>query len=207
MRRGRQSHQVQRGPQCRRGPGWWRTQAHVAGLEVCVLARWVWDTVGGGLGRKRGRWRKLERNGHGWFLCLQQASTRCPRAWQVTGVTRAWPNQPAASTSAGIPLARRVPNRSWTLAQPVPPPRRVGAAAPSLWRGRPGRGRSARTRASRAPVDRAAQGLGAGPGSPRGARGRGGGWGRLRSTGLSGGLDLGPPRAARGGSGPRCPLP
>lgn len=178
----------------------WRDLRSVSSPAGCGT-RWE-----GGWGESGGdgeSWREMATGGS----CLQQASTRCPRAWQVTGVTRAWRNQPAASTSAGIPLARRVPNRSWTLAQPVPPPRRVGAAAASLWRGRPGRGRSARTRASRAPADRAAQGLGAGPGSPRGARGRGGGWGRLRSTGLSGGLDLGPPRAARGGSGPRWPLP
>ena len=130
------------------------------GLEVCVLARWVWDMVGGGLARKRGRWRKLERNGHGSFLCLQQASTRCPRAWQVTGVTRAWPNQPAASTSAGIPLARCVPNRSWILTQPVPPPCRVGAVAASLWRGHPGRGQISRTQSQQGACGQSSSGSG-----------------------------------------------
>lgn len=159
----------------------------MAGLEVCVFARWVWDTVGGGLGRKRWQWRKLEGNGHGWFLCLQQASTRCPRAWQVTGVTRAWPNQPAASTSVGIPLARHIPNRSWIFLSQSPCPAGWVLLQLPCGGGTQGGERLPGHRASKGPVDRAAQGLGAGPGFPCGARGRGGGWGRLRSTSLSGG--------------------
>lgn len=180
----------------------------MAGLEVCVFARWVWDTVGGGLGRKRWQWRKLEGNGHGWFLCLQQASTRCPPAWQVTGVTRAWPNQPAASTSVGIPLARRIPNRSWISTQPIPLPCRVGAVAASLWRGHPGRGQIARTQSQQGACGQSSSGSG--------GRSWVSMWGEREGRGLGqtaehepvwGALDLGPPHAPGEGLGPGVPSP
>lgn len=184
MRRGRKSHQVQRGLQYRRGPGGGVPRGGTRGL--CLRPLGV-GHGGRGAGEKAVVMEKAGENGHGWFLCLQQASTRCPRAWQVTGVTRAWPNQPAASTSVGIPLARHIPNRSWIFLSQSPRPAGWVLLQLPCGGGTQGGDRLPGHRASKGPVDRAAQGLGAGPGSPCGARGRGGGWGRLRSTSLSGG--------------------
>ena len=83
----------------------------------------------------------------------------------------------------------------------------MGAVTASRGGGYPGREETAGHTASKGPVDRAAQGSGGQvPGLRVGARGRGGDWGKLQSTSLSGGLDLGPPHAARGGSGPVWPL-
>ena len=59
----------------------WRDSRSVSSPSGCGRG-WVV-----GLGRKWWRWRKLERNGHVWFLCLQQVSIRCPAG--DTGVTRA----------------------------------------------------------------------------------------------------------------------
>lgn len=205
MRRGRKSHQVQRGPQCRRGPGWWsptwRDSRSVSSPAGCGT-RWE-----GGWGESGGdgeSWREWPR-----VVPLSTAGLN-PMSTGLAGNRR----DEGLAQSASSQHFRRDPTcqthskQVVDISQPIPPPCRVGAVAASLWRGHPGRGQIARTQSQQGACGQSSSGSG--------GRSWVSMWGEREGRGLGqtaehepvwGALDLGPPHAPGEGLGPGVPSP